>query len=98
MKRRASSPLVSVVIPTRNRAPLLAESLASLARQTLATRDFEVVVVDDGSSDDTSRVCNRAAKRMNVRYVRIDPSGISAAKNLGIFVSSAPLLFFFDDD
>jgi len=98
MKSQSASPLISVIIPTRNRASLLGHSLGSLARQTLAARDFEVVVVDDGSSDDTPRVCRRAARRMNLRYVRLDPAGIAAAKNAGIFVSSAPLLFFFDDD
>ena len=98
MGARNGNPSISVIVPTRNRAPLLRASLRSLARQTLARHAFEVVVVDDGSSDDTPMVCERAAARMNVRYVRIEASGIGAAKNAGIFVSAAPVLFFFDDD
>ena len=98
MPRRAASPLISVIIPTRNRAQLLKGSLASLMRQQLRKNEFEVVIVDDGSNDGTAEVCALASKRLNLRYMRIDAAGISAAKNLGIFLSSAPLLLFFDDD
>jgi len=98
MERRTNTPFISVIVPTRNRSHLLAESLGSLAQQTLARHEFEVIVIDDGSADGTARVCERAAARIDLHYVRIDHAGIAAAKNVGIFVSSAPLLFFFDDD
>jgi glycosyltransferase involved in cell wall biosynthesis len=91
-------PEISVVIPTHNRSALLRTSLASLAAQSLARDRFEVVVVDDGSPDDTAAVCEEAAARLNLRYFRINNSGISAAKNLGLFAAAAPLLLFFDDD
>jgi len=90
--------LLSVVIPTCNRAVLLRQSLASLAAQTLARNQFEVVVVDDGSTDDTEAVCRRFAAKMTVRYFRIDHAGISAAKNVGVFAARGSLILFFDDD
>jgi glycosyltransferase involved in cell wall biosynthesis len=91
-------PRISVVIPTFNRAELLRASLDSLARQTLPVDAYEVVVVNDGSSDATEAVCTEFASRLRLRYFYIRNSGISAAKNLGIFAASAPLLLFFDDD
>jgi GT2 family glycosyltransferase len=91
-------PLISVVIPTYQRAALLERSLESLTEQTLPRHAFEVVVVDDGSSDWTERVCKRLAEDLQLRYFRIENSGISAAKNLGLFASQAPLVLWFDDD
>jgi GT2 family glycosyltransferase len=92
------APAISVIIPTHNRASLLERSLESLTEQTLPRDAFEVVVVDDGSSDWTQSVCTKLADRLPLRYFRIENSGISAAKNLGVFASQAPLLLFFDDD
>jgi glycosyltransferase involved in cell wall biosynthesis len=96
--RVSDRPLISVVIPTYQRAPLLERSLESLTEQTLPRQEFEVVVVDDGSSDWTASVCDRLGGDLPLRYFRIENSGISAAKNLGLFTSQAPLVLFFDDD
>jgi cellulose synthase/poly-beta-1,6-N-acetylglucosamine synthase-like glycosyltransferase len=90
--------VISVIIPTFNRASLLRESLESLARQSLPVHNFEVIVVDDGSRDRTSKVCRDLSARLNLKYFRIDNSGISAAKNLGVFAATSPILLFFDDD
>jgi cellulose synthase/poly-beta-1,6-N-acetylglucosamine synthase-like glycosyltransferase len=95
---RASRPLISVVMPTFNRAPLLAQSLEGLARQTLSPSEYEVVVVNDGSTDGTADVCERFASRLQLHYASIANSGISAAKNLGLFLSQAPITLFLDDD
>ncbi len=89
---------ISVIIPTRDRASLLRGALDSLGRQTLPRDDYEVVVVDDGSIDATERVCGDQSEDLHLRSVRIPPSGIAAAKNLGLFVSRAPISLFFDDD
>ncbi len=91
-------PLISVVIPTHQRAPLLERSLGSLTTQTLPPSQFEVVVVDDGSSDWTQTVCARLAEVLPLCCFRIENSGTSPAKNLGLFASRAPLVLFFDDD
>jgi GT2 family glycosyltransferase len=91
-------PQISAVIPTYQRAPLLERALESLTTQTLPRSEFEVVVINDGSSDWTESVCTRLAEELPLRYFRISNSGISAAKNLGLFTSEAPLVLFFDDD
>jgi hypothetical protein len=89
---------LSVVIPTRNRARLLGEALASLTRQTLPRELYEVIVVDDGSTDATPQVCRAFEHDLDLVYLPIPPSGIAAAKNEGIRAAKGDVLFFFDDD
>src|SRR5713101_6220581 len=94
----ARSPAISVIIPTFNRAAMLADTLESFAAQSIPTNRYEVVVVDDGSKDATPEVCRDFASRMQLRYLHIDNSGISAAKNTGILASRGRILLFADDD
>jgi len=89
-----STPVLSVVVPTRGRAGYLSVTLASLASQRAAA-PFEVVVVDDGSDDDTAGVTARAGFRLE-RHDR--PRGPNAARNTGIAATSAPLIALVDDD
>lgn len=91
-------PAISIVIPTRNRAALLAQSLASLASQVVDGEAFEVIVVNDGSTDDTPDVCRRLSERLRLTVIDSAPSGIAVAKNLGVDAAAAPLVLFFDDD
>lgn len=88
-------PLVSAIIPTHNRATLLAEALASVYAQEGKGEEFdlEVIVVDDASSDATPEV----VKRFDARYLRFDSNrGLSAARNAGIAASTGAS--FLDDD
>jgi glycosyltransferase involved in cell wall biosynthesis len=88
-------PLVSVVIPTYNRADLLRETLDSVLCQTVT--DIEIIVADDGSTDDTAAVV--AAYGSRVRYVRQVHSGQDgAARNLGVRVSQGKYVAFVDSD
>lgn len=85
---------VSVVIPTFNRAAFLREALASVDRQAYA--DFEVVVVDDGSTDETAEVV--AASPLCPVYVRQENGGRGAARNAGIGRATGDLVAFLDSD
>jgi glycosyltransferase involved in cell wall biosynthesis len=89
---------ISVVIPTHNRAALLEPSLASLESQTLPPDAFEVIVIDDGSTDGTGALCRGWRGEAPLRYVRQSHAGSAAAKNLGLFMSSGEIVVFFDDD
>ncbi|NDC63049.1 MAG: glycosyltransferase, partial [Planctomycetia bacterium] len=92
------APSISIVIPTRDRAALLREALESLAAQSTGAEAFEVVVVNDGSTDATADVCGEFAGRLRLTRVDTPAAGIGRAKNVGIDVAAAPLLLFFDDD
>jgi glycosyltransferase involved in cell wall biosynthesis len=83
--------VISVVMPTRDRARVLERSLAALQRE----HPGEVVVVDDGSLDDTPDVVARNAW---VRSVRLAGEGRSAAKNAGVAAASGDIVLFMDDD
>ncbi len=85
---------MSVVIPARDAAPLLERALAAVALQQISL-PYEVVVVDDASTDGT-REC---AERAGARLVRLaSPSGPARARNAGVAAASAPLLAFTDAD
>jgi GT2 family glycosyltransferase/glycosyltransferase involved in cell wall biosynthesis len=94
----STQPKISVIIPTYNRAELLEQSLESLTYQKLPMEEFEVVVVNDGSTDATTEVCQNFKRKLNLVHCRTENVGISSAKSLGVFMSSAPICFFFDDD
>jgi hypothetical protein len=89
---------ISVVIPTFNRAHLLSATLESLAAQSLPPDKYEVLVIDDGSTDQTRQVVESFSNRLPLRYFSVSHKGIAAAKNRGIQQSKHPIVFFFDDD
>lgn len=96
-----STPEVSVVVATRNRAARLAALFGSLQAQTLGIERFEVVVVDDASTDETHAVIAAARERraLHLRVIRREASGGPAtARNAGWRSAGAPLVAFTDDD
>lgn len=93
-----SQPLISVVIPTHNRREMLREMLESLEKQTLPSSEFEVVVVDDGGSDDTPEMVRDLETSFCLRAIAQPQSGPSRARNHGAQEASGQLLVFLDDD
>lgn len=91
------SPLVSIVIPTHNRAAAVCEAVASALAQTYPA--VEVIVVDDGSTDDTlPRLERRFARDDRVHVVSRPNGGVAAARNTGLAASRGDYLAFLDSD
>jgi glucosyl-dolichyl phosphate glucuronosyltransferase len=90
---------VSVVVPTYNRQRLLVRTLDSLAAQEAGGPSFEVLVVDNNSSDDTRAIVAAFARRWPVvRYLFEPRPGVSNARNTGVAAARAPVVAFIDDD
>jgi glycosyltransferase involved in cell wall biosynthesis len=96
---------ISVIIPAYNRARLIAETLRSLLNQTVPAD--EIIVVDDGSADDTSKVVLQVANnwkletgnlKPEIKVIRQENGGPAKARNTGFAVSKGEFIHFFDSD
>jgi len=93
------TPKLSLVVPVYNVAAWLAPFLESLAAQTLPAAQFEIVAVDDGSSDDSPQILKSFSARMpNLRTVRRENGGLSAARNTGLEHAAGEWVAFADSD
>jgi glycosyltransferase involved in cell wall biosynthesis len=92
-------PLISAIIPTFNRADLLVQAVASLVNQSLPPEQYEIIVVDNKSTDQTrAEVVRRFGKMPNLHYIFEPEPGVSSARNAGWQAASADYLAFLDDD
>jgi glycosyltransferase involved in cell wall biosynthesis/peptidoglycan/xylan/chitin deacetylase (PgdA/CDA1 family) len=89
---------LSVVVPTFNRAEVVRGCLDALRRQTAPPTTFEVIVVDDGSTDATPSVLESYDALFRLRVVRQENRGAAAARNRGIELATGPVVHFLDDD
>src|SRR4051812_13032545 len=89
--------LVSVVIPTYNRAYILGRALDSLLAQTY--RNLDIIVVDDGSTDGTrDLIAEKYSHDSRIRYVYQDNQGVSAARNSGLRLMRGDYVALLDSD
>lgn len=91
-------PQVSVIIPTYNRRVILKKALEHLGRQTLPPEAYEVILIDDGSTDGTGEMVQTLQLPYRLEYRRIDRSGPATARNVGIRLAQAELIVFIDSD
>ena len=90
---------ISVIIPTCNRAALLYNALESITRQTYPQQGFEVIVVDNGSTDSTPDVCKHFANRIkNFKYIYDPRPGLHIGRHTGYENASGDILVYADDD
>jgi glycosyltransferase involved in cell wall biosynthesis len=88
------APLVSVIIPTYNRATMVTRAVESVLAQTFT--DYELIVVDDGSTDETEKVLSEY--RDHINFLQQPNRGVSAARNYGIRSAVGQLIAFLDSD
>lgn len=84
---------VSVIIPSYNSANFLPEAIESVLKQTYPV--FEIIVVDDGSTDETKQVCDRYP---TIKYIYQSNQGLIGARNTGFYASKGEYILFFDSD
>lgn len=88
------TPLVSVIIPTYNRGGLICQTIENVFQQTYA--NIELIVVDDGSTDDTQAVLKSYGRR--IRWIAQQNAGPSAARNRGLAIAKGEIVAFQDSD
>ena len=91
--------ILSVIIPTRNRGAVLADALGSLTRQSLDNDAFEIIVIDNDSTDNTRTVvAGMKARLPNIRYFFEPEPGLHSGRHCGLREAKGELLTFADDD
>ena len=90
---------LSVIIPTRNRSPLIKKVLFSLMNQTLTKDQFEVIVIDNGSTDDTAEICDEYKSKLpGFQRIYDECPGLHVGRHLGIKHAKGDILVYADDD
>lgn len=92
--------LFTVIVPTFNRRDEIEELLNSLTLQTILKSDFEIIIVDDGSTDDTEHLVNGFidSTDLNIRFLKQDHKGPGEARNLGMDNAFGEYHLFIDSD
>ena len=91
------STMISVIVPVYNVEPYLRKCLDSIVNQTY--RDFEILIIDDGSTDGSGRICDEyAEKDSRIKVFHTENRGLSCARNLGLAEAKGEWIGFVDSD
>ena len=97
MSEYANEPIISVIVPVYRVEKFLPRCISSIAKQTF--RDFEMILVDDGSDDACPDICDQAARAdARIRVIHQKNQGLSAARNAGIDAARGQYISFVDSD
>lgn len=96
MKKNEVVPNISIIIPTYNRAHLIERAINSVLAQSY--RDWELIIVDDGSSDNTDSVINSYASDPRVKYIKKENTGAAHSRNVGVDNCESEIITFIDSD
>jgi glycosyltransferase involved in cell wall biosynthesis len=88
--------LISVIIPTYNRDKVILRAIESVLKQTYL--NFEIIIIDDGSTDKTELLLNNLVSKNQIQYYKTENLGVSHARNLGVSKSSGDWIAFLDSD
>ena len=88
--------LVTIILPTFNRAHLITKCIESVLQQTYL--NWELIIVDDGSTDNTEEIISKFLNHKNIKYFKILNSGVGNARNYGMIASSGEYITFLDSD
>ncbi|WP_081951341.1 glycosyltransferase [Pseudomonas plecoglossicida] len=92
----ANTVTASIIMPTYNRADSIANAINSVLMQTFS--NFELIIVDDGSTDHTGKLVKKCYKDPRLTYIPTNNQGVSNARNVGLENASGDFIFFLDSD
>ncbi len=90
---------ITIIIPTRNRSKLILKALDSVVNQTLSKKYFEVIIIDNGSTDDTKYIVYGFIEKIdNLVYIYDENPGLHIGRHLGLLAAKTEILVYCDDD
>lgn len=99
MSMTSITPKLTVIVCTHNRAKFLSSCLSSLTKQSISSNDFNVIVVDNGSTDETKSICEQYIENnKNFFYIYEPKLGLARARNTGLEKTSSKFVAYTDDD
>ena len=92
--------LFSVIISIYNTGRYLDDSISSILNQTIDLKNIQIILINDGSTDESEKICLKYKENYseNILYIRIEHSGVSKARNIGIEFAKGKFINFLDSD
>ena len=92
-----SNPIFSIIVPAYQVEQYIEECIDSIIKQDF--KSYEVIIIDDGSTDGTTKICNELGNKYdNVKVIHQNNQGLSAARNAGLYVANGHYVIFLDSD